>query len=99
MRRTETPVGTAHPTEVTRRQFFGHSATGIGTAALASLLATDFAIAAEDTVFSLSEVNWGILPGALVAKVREILVVERPRRSEPHPAARSSVSGRFARPQ
>ncbi|MCA9713913.1 MAG: response regulator, partial [Myxococcales bacterium] len=40
-----------------------------------------------------------ILPGALVAKVREILVVERPRRSEPHPAARSSVSGRFARPQ
>jgi trans-feruloyl-CoA hydratase/vanillin synthase len=33
------------------------------------LLGTDFAIAAEDTVFSLSEINWGILPGALVSKV------------------------------
>jgi trans-feruloyl-CoA hydratase/vanillin synthase len=37
--------------------------------AFMQLLATDFAIAAEDTVFSLSEVNWGILPGALVSKV------------------------------
>jgi feruloyl-CoA hydratase/lyase len=33
------------------------------------LLATDFAIAAENSTFSLSEVNWGILPGALVSKV------------------------------
>ncbi|MBN9062684.1 MAG: p-hydroxycinnamoyl CoA hydratase/lyase, partial [Rhizobiales bacterium] len=30
---------------------------------------TDFAVAADNSVFSLSEVNWGILPGALVAKV------------------------------
>ncbi|MGE0747256.1 MAG: p-hydroxycinnamoyl CoA hydratase/lyase [Rhodospirillales bacterium] len=37
--------------------------------AFMQLLATDFAIAAEDSVFSLSEVNWGILPGALVSKV------------------------------
>jgi trans-feruloyl-CoA hydratase/vanillin synthase len=37
--------------------------------AFMQLLGTDFAIAAEDTVFSLSEINWGILPGALVSKV------------------------------
>lgn len=37
--------------------------------AFMQLLATDFAIAADNSVFSLSEVNWGILPGALVAKV------------------------------
>ncbi len=37
--------------------------------AFMQLLATDFAIAAEDATFSLSEVNWGILPGALVSKV------------------------------
>jgi feruloyl-CoA hydratase/lyase len=37
--------------------------------AFMQLLATDFAICAEDATFSLSEVNWGILPGALVAKV------------------------------
>ncbi len=37
--------------------------------AFMQLLATDFAIAADDAVFSLSEVNWGILPGALVSKV------------------------------
>lgn len=36
--------------------------------AFMQLLATDFAIAAEDATFSLAEVNWGILPGALVAK-------------------------------
>jgi trans-feruloyl-CoA hydratase/vanillin synthase len=36
--------------------------------AFMQLLATDFAVAAEDATFSLSEVNWGILPGALVAK-------------------------------
>ena len=33
------------------------------------LCACDFAIAAEDAVFGLSEVNWGILPGGLVSKV------------------------------
>lgn len=37
--------------------------------AFMQLCATDFAISADDTVFSLSEVNWGILPGALVSKV------------------------------
>ncbi|SHI32017.1 p-hydroxycinnamoyl CoA hydratase/lyase [Pollutimonas bauzanensis] len=37
--------------------------------AFMQLLATDFAIAADTAQFSLSEVNWGILPGALVAKV------------------------------
>jgi trans-feruloyl-CoA hydratase/vanillin synthase len=33
------------------------------------LCACDFAIAADDAVFGLSEVNWGILPGGLVSKV------------------------------
>jgi trans-feruloyl-CoA hydratase/vanillin synthase len=37
--------------------------------AFMQLLGTDFAIAAKNATFSLSEVNWGILPGALVAKV------------------------------
>jgi trans-feruloyl-CoA hydratase/vanillin synthase len=37
--------------------------------AFMQLCGADFAIAAEDAVFSLSEVNWGILPGALVSKV------------------------------
>ena len=37
--------------------------------AFMQLLGCDFAIAADDATFSLSEVNWGILPGALVAKV------------------------------
>ncbi len=37
--------------------------------AFMQLLGCDFAIAAEDATFSLSEVNWGILPGALVSKV------------------------------
>ena len=37
--------------------------------AFMQLLACDFAIAAEDAVFSLSEINWGILPGSLVSKV------------------------------
>ncbi len=37
--------------------------------AFMQLLGCDFAIAAKDTTFSLSEVNWGILPGALVSKV------------------------------
>ena len=37
--------------------------------AFMQLLGTDFAIAAKTATFSLSEVNWGILPGALVSKV------------------------------
>jgi len=36
--------------------------------AFMQLIACDFAIAAENATFSLSEVNWGILPGALVSK-------------------------------
>ena len=35
--------------------------------AFMQLLGADFAIAAEDATFSLSEVNWGIIPGGLVA--------------------------------
>ena len=31
------------------------------------VIACDFAIAADDAVFGLSEVNWGIIPGGLVA--------------------------------
>ena len=45
--------------------------------AFMQLCATDFAIAAEDTVFSLSEVNWGILPGALVSKAVADAVLPR----------------------
>jgi trans-feruloyl-CoA hydratase/vanillin synthase len=37
--------------------------------AFMQMLGTDFAIAGKSATFSLSEVNWGILPGALVAKV------------------------------
>lgn len=37
--------------------------------AFMQLMACDFAVAAENATFSLSEVNWGALPGALVAKV------------------------------
>jgi trans-feruloyl-CoA hydratase/vanillin synthase len=37
--------------------------------AFTPLIACDFAIAAEDAVFGLSEVNWGIFPGGLVSRV------------------------------
>lgn len=37
--------------------------------AFTQLVATDFALAADNAVFSLSEVNWGIIPGGIVAKV------------------------------
>ena len=33
------------------------------------LIACDIAIAAEDAIFGLSEVNWGIFPGGLVSRV------------------------------
>src|SRR5260370_38075963 len=46
-------------------------------AAFMQLLACDFAIAAEDATFSLSEVNWGILPGALVSKGVADMVLPR----------------------
>lgn len=45
--------------------------------AFMQLLACDFAIAAESATFSLSEVNWGILPGALVSKVVSDMVLPR----------------------
>jgi len=37
-------------------------------AAFTPLVACDFAIAAEDAQFGLSEINWGIVPAGLVAK-------------------------------
>lgn len=37
--------------------------------AFTNLIACDFAIAAEDAIFGLSEVNWGIFPGGLVSRV------------------------------
>ena len=37
--------------------------------AFTQLVSCDFAIAAEDAIFGLSEVNWGILPGGVVSKV------------------------------
>lgn len=37
--------------------------------AFTPLIACDFAIAAEDATFGLSEVNWGIFPGGLVSRV------------------------------
>ncbi len=33
------------------------------------LVACDFAIAADEAIFGISEVNWGIIPGGLVSKV------------------------------
>jgi trans-feruloyl-CoA hydratase/vanillin synthase len=36
--------------------------------AFMQLIAVDFVVTADDATFSLSEVNWGIIPGALVAK-------------------------------
>ncbi len=45
--------------------------------AFMQLLATDFAIAAEDATFCLSEVNWGILPGGLVSKVLSDAILPR----------------------
>jgi len=35
--------------------------------AFTPVIACDFAIAAEDAVFGLSEVNWGVIPGGLVS--------------------------------
>jgi trans-feruloyl-CoA hydratase/vanillin synthase len=37
--------------------------------AFTPLIACDFAIAADDAIFGLSEVNWGIFPGGLVSRV------------------------------
>ena len=45
--------------------------------AFMQLLACDFAIAAENATFCLSEINWGILPGALVSKAVADTVLPR----------------------
>ncbi len=45
--------------------------------AFTQMLATDFAIASDDAKFSLSEVNWGILPGGLVSKALADAVLPR----------------------
>ena len=45
--------------------------------AFMQLLACDFAIAADTATFSLSEVNWGIIPGAIVSKVVADMVLPR----------------------
>ena len=45
--------------------------------AFMQLLACDFAIAADNATFCLSEVNWGILPGALVSKAVADTVLPR----------------------
>ncbi len=45
--------------------------------AFMQLLGADFAVAADNATFSLSEVNWGILPGALVSKVVADAVLPR----------------------
>jgi len=37
--------------------------------AFTQMIACDFAIAAEDATFSLSEINWGQIPGGLVTRV------------------------------
>jgi len=37
--------------------------------AFTQLIATDFAVAADEATFSLSEVNWGIIPGGVVSKI------------------------------
>ncbi len=37
--------------------------------AFTPLIACDFAIASEEAIFGLSEVNWGIFPGGLVSRV------------------------------
>ena len=42
--------------------------------AFTPLIACDLAIAAEDAVFGLSEINWGIIPGGVVSKaITEVL--------------------------
>ena len=46
--------------------------------AFMQLCACDFVIAADNAVFSLSEINWGAMPGALVAKVVADTILPRP---------------------
>ncbi len=59
--------------------------------AFMQLLGCDFAIAAEDATFSLSEVNWGILPGALVSKVVADTVLRAMHSTTPASASRSTA--------
>ena len=62
--------------------------------AFMQLLSTDFAISADNATFSLSEVNWGILPGALVAKL--IADACLPRRALYYSCAGEAFDGREA---
>ncbi|MBK17689.1 MAG: p-hydroxycinnamoyl CoA hydratase/lyase [Rhodospirillaceae bacterium] len=45
--------------------------------AFTQCICTDFAIAADDAIFGLSEVNWGILPGGMVSKMVTDLLSQR----------------------
>ncbi len=45
--------------------------------AFMQLCACDFVLAADNAVFSLSEINWGAIPGALVSKVVADMVLPR----------------------
>ena len=40
-------------------------------------ICADFSIAADDAIFSLSEVNWGILPGGMVSKMMSDMFNQR----------------------
>ena len=45
--------------------------------AFTPMICCDLAIAAEDAVFGLSEINWGIIPGGVVPKALSTLVNDR----------------------
>jgi trans-feruloyl-CoA hydratase/vanillin synthase len=45
--------------------------------AFTPLICCDLSIAAEEAVFGLSEINWGILPGGVVSKAMSTLVNDR----------------------
>ena len=45
--------------------------------AFTPLVCCDLAIAAEDAIFGLSEINWGIIPGGVVPKALSTLVNDR----------------------
>jgi trans-feruloyl-CoA hydratase/vanillin synthase len=45
--------------------------------AFTPMICCDLAIAAEEAVFGLSEINWGIIPGGVVPKALQTLVNDR----------------------
>ena len=45
--------------------------------AFTPLIACDLAIAAEDAMFGLSEINWGIIPGGVVSKAITEVIGQR----------------------